>query len=266
MAAFRGALVAALLFAGPSLAQTFPPLTGRVVDGADILSPATEADLAARLAALETATGVQLVVATVPSLQGYTIEDYGYRLGRAWGIGQADKDDGAIFLTAPNDREVRVEVGYGLQARLTDLMSGLILRQHVLPLFREGRMEAGVVAGTTALVQHLGLTPAEAQARAAQAEAQARAQPQRGGSDGVAGLVVTLLIFWLIASAFGAMGGGGRRGRGGGSGVLPIILWSLANSSSGHGRSGGWGGGGLGGGGFRGGGGSFGGGGASGSW
>ena len=108
-------LALALLFvicgAAQAAAPSFPPLTGRVVDQANILPDATERELSAKLEAHERATGHQLVVATVSSLQGYPIEDYGYRLGRTWGIGDKDKDDGAILLVAPNDRQVRIEVG-----------------------------------------------------------------------------------------------------------------------------------------------------------
>ena len=103
-----------LLVASPAAAQTFPQLTGRVVDGANLLSPADEAELTGKLAALEQASSRQLVVATVPDLQGYPIEDYGYQLGRHWGIGQKGANNGTILLVAPTERRVRIEVGYGL--------------------------------------------------------------------------------------------------------------------------------------------------------
>lgn len=258
-----------ILAMGPGLAaaQTFPPLTGRVVDGAGILSPASEAQLTQKLAGLEARTGIQLVVVTLDSLGGYAIEDYGYRLGRAWGIGQAEEDDGALFITAPAERKVRVEVGYGLGGRLTALMSGVILRERVLPLFRENRMEAGVVAGTDALIQHLSLPAGQARARVAQAEAQ---QASGSGTDGGAGgIVIALLLLWFVVAVLSSRGRRGRRHRRRGGGlagdVAQVVLWSMLNSrgGGGGGRGGGWGGGG---GGFRGGGGSFGGGGASGSW
>jgi uncharacterized protein len=108
--ALAGAWLVAPLAAQPQ----FPELTGRVVDNADILTPEAEAALTAKLAALETQTQRQLVVATVPDLQGYDISDYGYQLGRAWGLGDAERNDGALLLVAPNDRKVRIEVGYGL--------------------------------------------------------------------------------------------------------------------------------------------------------
>jgi uncharacterized protein len=106
-AALSALLVALSLLGGPALAQTFPPLTGRVVDQAGILSPQTEAALTQRLAALEGGNGAQLVVATVRSLQDYEIRDYGVALGRAWKIGQAERNNGAIFLIAPTERRSR---------------------------------------------------------------------------------------------------------------------------------------------------------------
>ena len=119
--------VLAVLFASPAIAQEFPALTGRVVDNANIIPDAQEAALSAKLEALETQSQRQLVVVTVPSLQGYEISDYGYRLGREWGLGDAERNDGAILLVAPEERKVRIEVGYGLEPYLTDGLSALIL-------------------------------------------------------------------------------------------------------------------------------------------
>ena len=120
-------LAAAIMAAtAPATAQTFPKLTGRVVDQANLLLPAQEAELTSKLAALETQTGRQLVVATVASLEGRTIEDYGYRLGREWAIGQTEEDDGVVLLVAPNERKVRIETGYGARVFLTDAMSSVI--------------------------------------------------------------------------------------------------------------------------------------------
>ena len=104
------------LIAAPALAQPeFPALTGRVVDQADIIPAPIEAELTAKLENLETTTQRQLVVATVPTLDGYDISDYGYQLGREWEIGDAQRNDGALLLVAPNERRVRIEVGYGLE-------------------------------------------------------------------------------------------------------------------------------------------------------
>lgn len=243
------ALALALAAVAVAAAAAFPPLTGRVVDQANILSPQAEAQLTAKLAALEQANGRQLVVATISSLQGEAIEDYGYQLGRAWGIGRKDVNDGAILLVAPNDRQVRVEVGYGLEGVLTDALSSTILQTSVLPRFKAGDMEGGVVAGADALVEQLSLEDGEAKVRAAQAAA----EPQTGGGPG---LVTIILVAVILLMIFGR--GRGRGGRGGG--LLPWII--LGGLSGGGGRGGGW----SGGGGFSGGGGSFGGGGSSGSW
>ncbi|USQ96333.1 TPM domain-containing protein [Caulobacter sp. RL271] len=236
-------------------APKFPPLTGRVVDDAQILSPDAERDLTAKLENLETTTGRQLVVATVPDLQGYPIEDYGYQLGRTWGIGEKDKDTGAILLVAPNERKVRIEVGYGLEPVLTDALSSVIIQSAILPKFRDGDMEGGIVAGTDALVEQLSLPADQAKARIEQAS-----QPERHQAKGSP--IVGFLIFMFVIFVFSSLFRGRRRG-GLGSALPWIILGALNNSGRG---GGGWSGGGGGGGGFSGGGGSFGGGGSSGSW
>src|SRR3546814_12337285 len=103
------------LVASPAAAQSFPELTGRVVDQADIIPPAEEASLTAQLEQLEKASGHQLVVATVASLEGHDVGDYGYRLGRAWGIGGKEANDGVVFLHAPNDPRVNIPAGFGLE-------------------------------------------------------------------------------------------------------------------------------------------------------
>ncbi|NQX95666.1 MAG: TPM domain-containing protein [Erythrobacter sp.] len=182
---------AGALLASPLAAQSFPELTGRVVDQADILPAETEAQLTARLAELETQSNRQLVVATVNSLEGYDIADYGYRLGREWGIGQEGEDNGAILLVAPNERRVRIEVGYGLEGYLTDALSALIIQNVILPSFREGDMPGGIVAGSEAMIAQLQLPPEEA-ARIASEAGQTRRADQ---SDG--GVPVGVLI-WLI--------------------------------------------------------------------
>ncbi len=256
VALMTGVLGAGLAFAAP----TFPKLAGRVVDGANMLSPQTEAALTGKLEALEQGSGRQLVVATVPSLQGYEIEDYGYQLGRAWGIGDAKADNGAVLLVAPTERKVRIEVGYGLEPILTDAMSSAILQGQVLPRFKDGDMEGGVVAGVDAMAQLLALPPEEAKARAAAVGEQRRTQSDSGPSVSI---ILPILLFGLVFLLTR-----GRRRRSGLGGALPwVVLGALSNSGrdrDGWGGGGGFGGGG--GGGFSGGGGSFGGGGSSGSW
>ncbi|MFN7173935.1 MAG: TPM domain-containing protein [Thermaurantiacus tibetensis] len=246
--------------AGPGQAQSFPKLTGRVVDAANLLPPDAEARIEARLAALEAATGgTQLVVATIPDLEGLDIADYGYRLGRAWGIGQKGENNGAILIVAPNDRRVRIEVGYGLEPVLTDALSALIIEEKILPRFRAGDFAGGIEAGTLALVEQLELPPEEAERRAQAARASG------SGDDAGVGTILFFLILvaviWLVVGTGGGGGGGGGRGRRRGP-AGPIIVWG---PGWGGGRPGGFGGG-FGGGGFSGGGGSFGGGGASGGW
>ena len=157
-------------FAAPAAAQDFPALTGRVVDQADILSESDEVSLTQELAMLEQRTGRQLVVATVPSLQGYPIEDFGYQLGRNWGIGAEDKDDGVLLLVAPEERQVSIEVGYGLEPVLTDTLSKTIIEGAIIPKFREGDYPAGIQAGVAGIVSQLELPPEEARARVARNE------------------------------------------------------------------------------------------------
>lgn len=250
-------LLIALWLAVPVLAvPAFPALSGRVVDAANVLPPETEAALTDKLAALEAQTGDQLVVATVPALNDVPIEDYSNRLLRTWAIGEKGKNNGVILVVAPNDRKVRVEVGYGLEPVLTDALNSVIIQTQLLPAFRAGDIPGGVTAATNALIEQLKLPPD--QARAAVANAAQRQQAGRDSSPGP-GVLFWLVIFvlWMVFAGFR-----GRRGRS--SGLGTAILWGAA---SGLGGGGGWGGGsGGGGGGFSGGGGSGGGGGASGSW
>ncbi len=268
MGLLRLLLLLCLIAGAPAHAQTFPQLTGRVIDNANLLDPQQEAGLTQRLAAVEQTTSRQLIVATVADLQGYPIEDYGYRLGRAWGIGQEKLNNGVILLVAPNERKVRIEVGYGLEPIITDALSGLIIRNEILPRFRANDYPGGIEAGANALIQQLQAPPEAAERRVIEAS-QARQQAQRGSGGGGS---IFPLLFWGFIFLFVIlpMFGRGRRGRryrrrGG----LPIVIWGPGFGGGGGWGSGGgsWGGGGGGGfGGFSGGGGSFGGGGASGSW
>ncbi|HWH17958.1 MAG TPA: TPM domain-containing protein, partial [Allosphingosinicella sp.] len=202
-------LLLTLLLAAPAAAQEFPKLTGRVVDNANLLSPADEAALTGKLEALEQASSRQLVVATVPSLQGYEIEDYGYRLGRAWGIGQSEANNGAILLVAPNERKVRIEVGYGLEPILTDAFSSVIINQTILPRFRQGDYPGGISAGADEIIEQLQAPPEQAERRALEAAAQQQARDSGDGGS------VFPLIFWGMVLLFVIlpMMRGGRRGR-----------------------------------------------------
>ncbi|HEX5282194.1 MAG TPA: TPM domain-containing protein [Micropepsaceae bacterium] len=244
---FRAAVFLLFLFAAvPASAAglQFPPLTGRVVDDAHLLDAGTASTIDAKLAALEQKTGDQLVVVTLPTLQGHQIEDYGYQLGRAWGIGQKVKNNGALLIIAPNEHAVRIEVGYGLEGTLTDAISRLIIENSILPRFRANDYAGGISRGVDDIIQVLGGDSADFQRRAAE-----QANPQPNISD-YAQLIWVLIFlgFWLFM-AFRPR----RRFYGGG---MPWIIP----------MGGGWSSPGWGGGGFSGGGGSFGGGGASGRW
>lgn len=252
-------LLALACVAMPANAQTFPALTGRVVDSADLLPPAEEAALTARLEALEAQSARQFVIATVPSLEGRTIEDYGYRLGREWGIGREGDDDGTILIVAPNERKVRIETGYGIRPVLTDAVSSVIIRNSILPAFKDGDYPRGIVEGSNQIITMLELPEAQALARAEQIGVEEAERDDFGS--------VLPLIFWgfVLVVVIAMMIGNGRQGRrmrrrGG----VPVVIWGPG--SGGWGGSGGSSGGSWGGGGFSGGGGSFGGGGASGGW
>jgi uncharacterized protein len=227
----------------------FPPLTGRVVDRADLLSPAVEQQLSEKLAAHERATGEQVVVATINNLGGLSIDQYGYRLGRHWGIGQKGKDNGVLLIVAPKVRKVRIEVGYGLEGQLTDALTFNITDQIILPQFKQGHYAKGIVAGTNAIVQALG---GQYKPRSAH-----HTRHRSGGF-----LMLLLLGFGFLPLILRPFGYGRYRRRGFGSGLL---MGGLMGGMIGRGFGGG-GFGGFGGGGFSGGGGSFGGGGATGSW
>jgi uncharacterized protein len=228
----------------------FPPLSGRVVDRAGLLSERDEQELESALARFETETTNQIVVVTLESLQGLPIEEYGYQLGRHWGIGRAGKDNGALLLVAPEEREVRIEVGYGLEGELTDAQSRTIIETRILPHFREGDFAAGIKAGVAAMIATLGgtyepaLPPVQVRER------------ERAPSPFPLAIALPIIMMIVLNRLFGRRPRRGRyRGYGG-----PVIVpggWG--------GRRGGFGGGGRGGG-FSGGGGSFGGGGASGRW
>ena len=266
------AVLAAWLVAAPLAAQDFPPVPdGPVYDGADILTPEQEAALTQRLYDLPTQTGNTLIVATVPSLDGATIEGYAFKLYETWGIGGESRDTGALLLVAPNERRVRIEVGYGLTPVITDIFSGRVVREEITPRFKAGDLYGGIDAGVTALVNQMSLEPEDAQAIA---EAAATAEANRSSEGANIGGVIFWIVMLVFFIAMFSRGGRGRRYRGGGvaGAVGEVILWSAinaaANSDSWGGGGGGssWGGGG-GGGGFGGfGGGMSGGGGASGSW
>ncbi|CAN5188655.1 hypothetical protein BH10PSE9_BH10PSE9_13830 [soil metagenome] len=252
--AFAGmtlAIIAALASASAAVAAPkFPALSGRVVDEANILPAATRSALDAKLAALEAATTDQFVVVMLASLQGYEIADFGYQLGRAWGIGQKDKNNGVLLIVAPKERDVRIEVGYGLEGDLTDAVTKLIIENSILPKFRAGDMAAGIAAGVDDIIRVLTGDAATFKQRAAEQQKsyEAKRPDDRGGFSlsGILFIIVILIVLWRMGWWPLLFMGGGRGG-----------TWSGGSGGSWGGSSGG---------GFSGGGGSFGGGGSSGRW
>ena len=245
----RYALLALLLFtAAVSAAPEFPRLSGRVVDAAGMLSRQTVSQVSASLEAHEQATTNQVVVVTVPDLGGYAIEEYGYQLGRHWGIGQKGKDNGAMLIVAKDEREVRIEVGYGLEGQLTDAIASNIINQVITPRFKRADFDGGVTTGVQAMVRAIG------------GEYQIKQTRDKSTNARVWIVMIVLYLIWMSSPALGALG------------VWPFTVIMMLNRGGRGGfggsgrRSGGFSGGGGGSGGFRGGGGSFGGGGASGRW
>jgi uncharacterized protein len=242
MKRFKLSLVFLVFLAVPVLAATlhFPTLAGRIVDDARILSPATVQSLDQTLADYEHTTTNQLVVVTVPTLQGVPIEQYGYQLGRSWGIGQKGKDNGVLLIVAPKEHKVRIEVGYGLEAILTDAMTSQIIQGIILPDFRAHQMEKGVTDGVQAIIDVSGGKATASTLPKTSAEA-----PDQGGWSFIIMSIFVLIIFYFMVRRLPAP-------------VVAGLLYSGSGMRSGFG--GGFGGG------FSGGGGSFGGGGASGGW
>ena len=254
-----------LLCALPALAAepTYPALTGRVVDGANLLTPDVRQKLEDKLKAHEDKTSDQVVVATVPSLQDVTIEDFANGLFRHWKLGDKAKNNGALLIVAPKERKVRIEVGYGLEGALTDALSKVIITTAIAPKFKTGDFAGGIEAGVDAI-----LTILAGDAEDWQRRAEVRSDESTLGED-IAVIIAMILIFLFIVAFLRGLSrqGGVRRHR------LRNGQWvTLPQStgwSTGSGSSSGWSGGGGGwssGGGFSGGGGSSGGGGASGDW
>lgn len=224
---------------------------GYLTDEAHLLNPAELAQLNNYLSQYEQATTRQIFVVAVDSLNGLPIEDVSIRLAEKWKIGKKGKDNGVLLLIAPNEHKMRIEVGYGLEEKLTDAASGEIIREQIAPFFRQNQFAAGILAGLAAITQKIDGTPFQANG------VQMPAPPKYNPLSGLFVLFITLLIIvGVLFRMFGAF--------------LPLVLFSSAagsgwRSSGTGGGSGFWGG--DSGGGFSGGGGgSFGGGGASGGW
>ena len=252
---FVAIAIVALTLVTLAAALNFPPLTGRVVDQANIIPPATRASLETKLKTLEDKSGIQFVVATVKSLEGDEIEDYTNRLFRTWQLGEKTKNNGVLLLVAPNERRVRIEPGYGLEGTLTDALSKVIITNAIAPRFKAGDFGGGIERGVDDTITVLTTDASEWQKRP-----ELRVDREEGDAPMPwLALAVFLLILFVLT----------RSPRG--SNLLAFLLGVLMSSGRGGPYGGGgWGGPGGGsggfGGGFSGGGGSSGGGGASGSW
>lgn len=262
-----------LLLAAGTAHAAFPPRpTGPVLDQANIIPDADEAALTQKLAAYTAQTGRAVIVATVASLDGQEIDTYGPELGQTWGAGGKETDQGLILLVAPNERKVRIEVGYGLEEYMPDVLAGRIIAGVITPRFKAGDYPGGIDAGIDQILTQLNRNPADAKAVAEAAAAAAKNERSSGGGATIASAIFWVVMIVVFLGIFGRGKGGHRQRR---SGIDPgIVLWGLSElarsaSDNDHGSGGGWGGGGGGGGGggFGGfGGGGFGGGGASGGW
>ena len=282
-------LAALLLALGTAAhAQDYPPRPeGPVYDGANILSPETEAKLDTELRAYNAQTGRAIIVATVPSLGGASIETYATTLYTdKWGIGGKERDAGLLLLIAPSERKMRIEVGYGLHGYFGGIMAGRVINDVIAPRFKEGNFDAGVTDGVAAILAHLAKAPEDAVAieEAAQAAAAQKSRSDGGFPIGVLIWLAFMFFFFLLPilasqgrrRKYRSRGDGPWGSRGLGDTARDVILWEVGSAiargiinNSGRGGGGGFGGGGFGGGGggFGGfGGGSSGGGGASGGW
>ncbi len=248
--------VALWLVAGSAAEPTFPELTGRVVDDAQLLGPDVEEELTDELKALEDKSSDQLVVVTLPSLQGYTIEDYGYQLGRHWGIGTAKLNNGVLLIVAPNEHKVRIEVGYGLEGTLTDALSKIIIDNAILPKFRAGDYAGGIKDGVRDIIKVLTGDAAEVEDRA-----KARPDADKPEIDWLMVIFWVLMLSWIAYSVYRNARYASTTGRGRGERRADLHAGArlgrrLERRRLERRRRGG----------FSGGGGSFGGGGASGGW
>ncbi len=252
--ALAASALAALDYPRPTGPEGLPSAVG---DYAKIISAQARRAMEAVAVELYQKTGAAVVVATVPSLDGESIEQAAVQLFQKWGIGKKGEDKGILLLVAPKERKLRIEVGYGLEGVITDATAGAVRDQYMLPYFKKGQFAEGLLTGEAALASLV------AQNQGVKLTGVPEVQLRRGASRGfsLGGLFLVLIVFWLLLRMFGRKGG--RGGRGGGGGILPAILLG-SMMGGGSNRGGGFGGFGGGFGGF--GGGMSGGGGASGSW
>ena len=247
----------------------FPPLTGRIVDDARILSADDRQQIEATLKELEGKSSDQIVVYTAPSLQGYEIEDFGYRLGRFWKIGQAGVNNGIVLIVAPNERKVRIEVGRGLEPIMTDALSTTVIQNSILPGLRRGDFPGGIKAGVRDIKDVLLGDAEEVKKRARSIK------PKSQEFGDVLPLIIFAVIFFFFIANFisqarqqqmaASANPNAQRRRRLGDGRVIVVPGGFGGSGGWSG-GGGWSSGGDSGGGFSGGGGDFGGGGSSGSW
>lgn len=245
------ALMVALFAIAPAFAINFPALTGRVVDQANIIQSDKRAAIEQKSADLEEKSGIQLVVATVNSLEGQEIEPYANELFRKWALGEKKKNNGVLLLVAPNERRVRIEVGYGLEGTLTDALSKVIISNAMTPRFKAGNYSEGISRGVDDIITVLTTDASEWQKRPS-----LRLDYQQPIDPASWILLAALFVFFIlliVSPTFRWL-------------FFNVVLNVLASSGSSGGSYSGGGYSGGGGGGFSGGGGSSGGGGASGSW
>ncbi len=224
------ALLQFMSYSSLMAALAVPALTGRVNDYAGMISAPVKADLQTKLKQFETAESTQIVILTVQSLKGDPIEDFSIKVAEAWKIGQKGKDNGVLLIVSKDDHKVRIEVGYGLEGKLTDLMAGRIVRDEIVPAFKAGRFDEGFTKGVTAIIA------------AAHGEYKANPRTQRNGDKPSMTLLLIIfaviyVVYQIFRRFFWGGSGGGFFGGGG------------SNDDN-----------------FSGGGGSFGGGGSSGDW
>jgi uncharacterized protein len=250
-AILKGTALALVALTVAAIALTFPPLSGRIVDQAGIIPAETQSAIEPKLADLETKSGIQLVVGTVKSLEGQEIEPYANELFRFWKLGEKTKNNGVLLLVAPNERRVRIEVGYGLEGTLTDALSKVIITNAITPRFKTGDFAGGIARGVDDIITVLTTDASEWQQKPAL---------RLDGQDNNAAIGWFLLAGGIVLLALLIVSPGFRSFF---FYMLLNILMSGGNSRGGYGGGGFSGGGG---GGFSGGGGSSGGGGASGSW
>lgn len=242
------ALLVSVAAPAPS-AQEFPQFNAPVVDAAGVVPGEVETQVNAALEDYQRRSGNQVAAAVVRTTGRRSIEDYAIDLARRWGVGQEGKDNGVLLVIATEDRKLRIEVGRGLEGTLTDLQSGRIIRQRLVPLLRKGDFGGAVAQGTAAIRQELGDT---------EVGELPPVPEQDPGPEGGSSAWPLLLLLPVVG--FGMLGSRRRRGRFGGGFGVPVF-WG-----GGFGGGGGYGGGDGGGGFSGGGGGGFGGGGASGGW